>query len=75
MVGEKALLKRGVFFSKRMVKEAITLFKRVVEGKMDELDFSDSEGEEYDDDDHENVEEEEQEEPEAGGVAGGVALT
>lgn len=58
MAGETALLKSGIFFCKRMIKEAVNLFKRVVEGKIDELELFDSENEDEDEDEDEDEERE-----------------
>lgn len=55
MAGERALLKSGIFFAKLMIKTGATLFKRVIDGTMDELDFSDNE---EDEDGEEEFEEE-----------------
>ena len=55
MAGERALLKSGIFFAKMMIKTGATLFKRVIDGTMDELDFSDNE---EDEDGEEEFEEE-----------------
>ena len=58
MAGEAALLKSGMFFCKRMIREAITVFKGVIEGTFDVDEFIDSEDED-DEDISENEESEE----------------
>ena len=59
MAGERALLKSGIFFAKLMIKTGATLFKRVIDGTMDELDFSDNEDDNEEDEDGEEEFEEE----------------
>ena len=50
MAGEAALIKSGMFFCKKMIREAIAVFKRTIDGTLDVDEYIDSEDEDQEDD-------------------------
>lgn len=53
MAGEAALIKSGMFFCKKMIREAIAVFKRTIDGTFDVDEYMESEDEDDEDDDEE----------------------
>ena len=50
MAGEAALTKSGMFFCKKMIREATAVFKRTIDGTFDVDEYIDSEVEDDEDD-------------------------
>ena len=61
MAGEAALIKSGMFFCKKMIREATAVFKRTIDGTFDVEEYIDS-GDEDDEDNEEIAISEENEE-------------
>jgi hypothetical protein len=50
MAGEAALIKSGMYFCKKMIREATAVFKRTIDGTLHVDEYVDSEVEDDDDD-------------------------